>query len=99
VGAEKDLNSMSVPGLSFENTLVGTGWICSVLLGINGLRKQSSHLVGPPFQAAFFPVCQMSCCWSRALIITSLLMGGCVLSHKHVEDGRMGTCVKFMGIW
>ena len=94
MGAEKDLNSMSVPGLSFENTFVGTGWICSVLVCINGLRKQCSHLVGPQFPVAFFPV-WMSGCRVRAVIIASLLMGGYVLSHKHVEDGCMGTCVKF----
>ena len=40
-------NSMAVSELSFEKTLVGTGWAISVLLCINGLRKQSSHLVGP----------------------------------------------------
>ena len=45
----KVANSMDVSGLSFEKTLVGTGWAISVLLCINGLRKQSSHLVGPPF--------------------------------------------------
>jgi len=44
-------NIMAVSGLSFENTLVGTRWAVSVLLCTNGLRKQSSHLLGPPFPA------------------------------------------------
>ena len=49
---------MAMSGLSFENTLVGTGWAVSVLLCTDGLRKQSSNLVGPPFPAVkfvFFP--------------------------------------------
>ena len=29
--------------------------------------------------------------------ILSLLIGGCGLSHKHVEGGCKGTCVKFVG--
>ena len=29
------------------------------------------------------------------MTIASLLMGGCGLSHKHVEDGCRHTCVKF----
>ena len=47
----KAANSMAVSGLSFENTLVGTGWAVSVLFFTNGLRKQFSHLVGSPFLA------------------------------------------------
>ena len=45
----KGANSMAVFGLSFRSTLVGTGWATSLLLCISGLRKQSSHLVGPLF--------------------------------------------------
>ena len=45
----KVTNSMAVSGLSFGNTLVGTGWAISVLLCTKGIRNQSSHLVGPPF--------------------------------------------------
>ena len=48
---------MAVSGLSFKNTLVGTGWTISCILCKNGLRKQSSQLVGSPFLAVkvFFP--------------------------------------------
>ena len=31
--------------------------------------------------------------------IASSLIGGCGLSHKHIEDGCRGTCVKFGGKW
>ena len=46
---------MAISGHSFRNTLVGSGWATSVLLCMNGLRKQSSHisrcsfLAGKPF--------------------------------------------------
>ena len=95
MGAEKDANNMSVPGLIFETPWLALGgFFCPSLLGINGLRKQFSHFVGP--SEAFFPV-WMSGCRGRAVIIASLLMGGCGLSHKQVEDGCMGTCVKIGG--
>ena len=47
VGAD----SMAVFGLSLEEPLVGAQRATSVLLCTNGLRKQSSRLVGPPFLA------------------------------------------------
>ena len=43
---------------------------------------------------AFIPV-WMSGCWLSAMTIASLLMGGCGLSHEHVEDGCKNACVKF----
>ena len=42
---------MSASGLGLEKLLVGAGWAVSLLLCTNGLRKQSSRLVGPPFLA------------------------------------------------
>ena len=44
------LGSMAASGLGLEKLLVGAGWAIS-LLCTNGLRKQSSRLVGPPFLA------------------------------------------------
>jgi len=35
---------MAISGLSFRNTLVGSGWGTAVLLYMNGLGKQSSCL-------------------------------------------------------
>ena len=45
-------------------------------------------------QASFFPSLA-SDYWPTAVTIASLLMGGCGLSHKHVEDGCKSICVKF----
>ena len=42
-------NSMAVSGLVFRSDLVGTGRAISVPFGINGVRNERSHLVGPPF--------------------------------------------------
>ena len=36
-------------GCVWAHLLVGTGKAISVLFGINGVRNQRSHLVGPPF--------------------------------------------------
>jgi len=47
----KCAHSMVISGLSFRNTLVGTGWAASVLLRASGLRKRSFHLLGPPIMA------------------------------------------------
>ena len=45
---------------------------------------------------AFIPV-WVSVCRLSAVTIASSLMGGCGLSHKHVEDGCKSTCVEFGG--
>ena len=45
----KGANSMSASGLVFRSDFVGTGRAISILFGINGVRNQRSHLVGPPF--------------------------------------------------
>jgi len=54
VGVPEGANSMAGSGLIFRSDLVGTGRAISILfltpfLGINGVRNQRSHLVGPPF--------------------------------------------------
>ena len=47
----KGVNSMAVSRLVSRNDLVGTERAISVLFGINGVRNERSHLVGPPFPA------------------------------------------------
>jgi len=47
----KGANSMAASGLSCRKHLFGTGWAISLLRCMNGLRKQSSGHVGPPFWA------------------------------------------------
>jgi len=37
----KGANSMAVSGFKFRNTLVGTGWVISLVLCRNWLRNQS----------------------------------------------------------
>jgi len=41
------VNIMAVSELSYRKALVGLGWVISLLLCTIGVRKQSSHLVGP----------------------------------------------------
>ena len=48
-GGWEGANSMAASGLVFRSDLVGTGRAISILFGINGVRNQRSHLVGPPF--------------------------------------------------
>jgi len=45
---------------------------------------------------AFIPVWASGCRLS-AVTSASSLMGGCGLSHEHVEDGCKSTCVEFGG--
>ena len=47
----KGANSIVVSGLGYRNDLGGTGRAISELFGINGVRNQQSHVVGPPFPA------------------------------------------------
>ena len=42
------VNSMAMSGLVYRKPLVGSRWATSLLLCMNGLRKQTFHLVGPP---------------------------------------------------
>ena len=44
----KGADGMDVSGLGFRKALVDTGWVVSLLCTV-GLRKQSSHLIRPPF--------------------------------------------------
>ena len=45
----KGANSMAASEFISRSDLVGTGRAISILLGINGVRNNQSHLVGPPF--------------------------------------------------
>ena len=47
----KGANSMAALWLASGNDLVGTGRAISVIFGINGVRNERFHLVGPPFPA------------------------------------------------
>ena len=44
----KGADSVAISGISFGNTLVGSGWATAVLC-MNGFRKQSPHLARHPF--------------------------------------------------
>jgi len=64
------------------------------------LHEQNSPLAlhGTHFQwGSFYP--SLGKCGYRlsAVTIASSLMGGCGLSHEHVEDGCKSTCVKLGG--
>ena len=52
--------NMAASGLSCRKPLVSTGWAISLLLCTNGLRKQSSGHIGPPFLAVrlFVSLCR-----------------------------------------
>ena len=49
MGAPELPEGMAVYGLSFRNTVVGSGWATAVILCTNGLRKQSSRPARRPF--------------------------------------------------
>ena len=77
----KGVNSMAASGLVFRSDLVGTGRAISILFGINGVRSQRSHLVGPPFpkfKACFSATASLH--FERDLT-RHLLIGGCGQSH------------------
>ena len=83
----KGANSMAASGLVLRSDLVGTGRAISILFGINGVRNQRSHLVGPPFpefKARFSATAGWH--FSRDLA-RCLLIGGCGQSHVSVKYG------------
>ena len=83
----KGANSMAASGLVFRSDLVGTGRAISILLGINGVRNQRSHLVGAPvpeFKARF----SATAGWHFSRDLTRrLLIGGCGQSHVSGKHG------------
>ena len=73
----KGANSMAASGLVFRSDLVGTGRAISILFGINGVRNQRSHLVGPPFPE-FKARFSATVAWHFSRDLTRrLLIGGC----------------------
>jgi len=78
---------MAVSGLVFKSDLVGTGRAIFILFGINGVRKQRSHLVGPPFpefKASF----SATAGWHFSRDLTRcLLISGCGQSHISAKHG------------
>ena len=57
----KGANSMNASGLIPRSDLVDTGRAISILYGINGVRNNRSHLVGPPFPALKAATAVVSC--------------------------------------
>ena len=80
-------NSMAASVLIFRSDLVGTGRAISILFGINGVRNQRSHLVGPPFPE-FEARLLATAGWHFLRDLTRhLLIGGCGQSHVSAEHG------------
>ena len=83
----KGANSMAVSGLVVRSDLVGTGRAISILFGINGVRNQQSHLVGPPFPE-FLARFSATAGWHfLGDLARQLLIGGCGYSHVFVKYG------------
>ena len=83
----KGANNMAASGLIVRSDLAGTGTAISILFGMNGVRNQQSHLVGPPFPE-FKAHLSATAGWqfSRDLA-RHLLIGGCGHSHVSVKYG------------
>jgi len=83
----KGANSMAASGLVFRSDLVGTGRAISIIFGINGVRNQQSHLVGPPFLE--FKACfSATAGWHFSRDLTKCqLIGGCGQSHVSAKHG------------
>ena len=76
-------NSMAASGLVSRSDLVGTERAISVLFGINGVRNERSHLLGPPF-----PAFSAMAGWHFSRGLTRcLLISGCGQSHVSVKEG------------
>ena len=83
----KGANSMAVSGLVFRSDLVWTGRAISILFGINRVRNQRSHLVGPPFPE-FKARFSATAGWHKSRDLTRrLLIGGCGQSHVFAKRG------------
>jgi len=84
----KGEKSMAVSRLSCRMAFISTGYIelaISLLLCTNGLRKQFSHIVGPPFLA--MNSVWVGSCYLKAVTSESSLLSGCSYSHECVQDG------------
>ena len=88
----KGANSMAASGLIFRSDLVGTGMAISILFGINGVRNQRSHLVGPPFPESKARFSAMAGWHFSRDLTRHLLIGGCgqstyLLSMAKITSG------------
>ena len=83
-------------GLVVENTWLALGGSSLLLLCMNGLRKQSSGHVGPPFLAVKLFSCSYvrGNHWQRAMTIERSVDSGCGLSHKSAQDGCNAICMR-----
>ena len=80
-------NSLAASGLVFRSDLVGTGRAISTIFGINGVRNQRSHLVGPPFPE-FKARFSATAGWNVLRDLTRhLLIRGCGQSHVSAKHG------------
>jgi len=83
----KGANSMALSGLVFRSDLVGTRRAISILFGINGVRNQQPHLVGPPFPE-FKARFSAPAGWHFSRDLTGrLLIDGCGQSHVSAKHG------------
>ena len=74
-------------GSCVRSDLVCTGRAISILFGINGVRNQRSHLVGPPFPE-FNARFSATAGWHFSRDLTRrLLIGGCGQSHVSAKHG------------
>ena len=75
-------------GSSLEATwLALAGRAISILFGINGVRNQRSHLVGPPFPE-FKARFSATAGWHFSRDLTRrLVIGGCGQSHVSAKHG------------
>ena len=75
-------------GSSLEATWLALhGRAISILFGINGVRNQRSHLVGPPFPE-FKARFSATAGWHFSRDLTRrLLIGGCGQSHVSAKHG------------
>ena len=83
----KGANSMAVSRLIFRNDLVGNGRDVSILFGMNGVRNQRSHLVGPPFPEFKGRISAMAGWHFSRDLTRRLLIGGCGQSHVFAKHG------------
>jgi len=83
----KGANSMAVSGLVFRSDLVGTGRAISVPFGINGVRNERSHLVGPPFPEFKAHFSAMAGWHFLSNLTMHLLIGRCGQGHGSVKYG------------
>jgi len=88
----KGADSMAISGLCFKNTF---GWLwvdhCSPPMHKWVEKTFLFPCMAPIFGREFFIPVGVNGCQLRTVTIASLLISGCGLSHKRVEDGYRST--------